>query len=355
MTARGAIVSALGAAVLFGASTPLASLLLSGLSPLMLAALLYLGSGIGLTALRALQPLYGARPAVGIRRHDWPWLAGSIISGGILAPTLLMVGLSRAGAAGTSLLLNLEPALTALLAWTVFREHAGQRLIVGMVLIIAGCVVLGAGGSAPGSSVSLMGAGAADACIALACLGWALDNNLTRRISHVDASYLASIKGLAAGTTNLLLALLAGQSLPSIPITLGALLIGLFCFGLSLVLFIRAMRGLGSARAGAYFAAAPFIGAAIAVLWLHAPAPVWFWIAAALMAAGIWLHLTEDHEHEHLHEGMTHAHAHTHDLHHQHAHAFAWNGVEPHVHEHAHPQLRHRHAHYPDLHHRHRH
>lgn len=342
--------AALAAAVLFGASTPLASVLLAGVSPLMLAALLYLGSGIGLSALRALQSLRGPRTAPTLQRRDWPWLAGSIVAGGIFAPTLLMIGLLRAGAAGTSLLLNLEPALTALLAWTVFHEHAGRRLILGMILIVAGCIVLGVGGGD-----LAYGAPVADTCIALACLGWALDNNLTRRISHADATYLASLKGLAAGATNLLLALIAGHSLPALALALGGLLVGFFCFGLSLVLFIVAMRGLGSARAGAYFAAAPFIGAGIAVLWLHTPTSVWFWVAAVLMAAGIWLHLTEDHEHEHLHEDMTHAHAHTHDPHHQHAHAFAWDGAEPHVHEHAHPWLRHRHAHYPDLHHRHRH
>jgi drug/metabolite transporter (DMT)-like permease len=342
MKPRTAIATSLAAAVLFGASTPMASRLASDLPPLMLAALLYLGSGAGLGAIRLLRHR-GARTATGVGPRDWPWLAGSIVAGGMLAPVLLMIGLVRTQAAQASLLLNLEPAFTALLAWTVFREHAGGRLILGMVLIVAGGMVLGGGHAG------------VNVWIALACLCWAIDNNLTRRISHADALFVAALKGSVAGATNLLLSLSIGQALPPAALLGTTMLVGLFGYGVSLVLFIIALRELGAARAGAYFATAPFIGAGIAVLWLHSPASPAFWVAATLMAVGVWLHISEDHEHEHQHETLAHRHAHTHDAHHQHAHPAGWHGEEPHVHEHEHARLRHRHAHFPDLHHRHDH
>jgi drug/metabolite transporter (DMT)-like permease len=260
-----------------------------------------------------------------------------------------MYGLARSDAASASLLLNLEAVLTAVIAWTVFRENVDRRIFAGMAAIVAGGVLLSAG-AAPRAGASL---GAA--LVAAACLAWAIDNNLTRRVSGSDAAALACLKGLAAGLVNLALALALGVPLPGPAGWLGAGVLGFLGYGLSLALFIVALRHLGTARTGAYFSVAPFFGAALAIALLGERPQAAFWLAAALMALGVWLHLSERHEHEHAHEAMQHEHEHVHDAHHQHAHDFAWDGREPHTHPHRHEPMVHAHPHFPDLHHRHRH
>lgn len=339
---RAAIGYALASAVLFGASTPLAKLLVGDVPPLMLAGLLYLGSGVGLFAWRSIRR---ERPG-NLSRADLPWLAGAIVAGGIAGPALLMYGLARSEASTASLLLNLEGVFTALIAWMVFRENVDRRVFAGMVLIIAGGVALSWSGAPSASGASL---------IAAACLAWSIDNNLTRRVSGGDAVTIAGLKGLAAGSVNLALGLAQGASLPAAPVWAAAAALGLVGYGISLVLFVIALRHLGTARTGAYFSVAPFFGAAIAFVVLPETASAAFWIAAVLMAAGVWLHLSERHEHPHSHEQLKHSHEHVHDEHHRHAHGFAWDGREPHSHEHEHGGLRHSHPHYPDLHHRHGH
>ena len=341
---RRAIAYALLSAALFGASTPLAKIFVGSIPPLALAGLLYLGSGVGLGAWLLLR-----RPVMALAVRDVPWLAAAIIAGGIVGPALLMYGLARTDAASASLLLNLEAVLTAALAWVVFRENVDRRVFAGMAAIVAGGVVL-SWQQAPN------GAGAAGpALIGAACLAWALDNNLTRRVSGGDAVMLAALKGLVAGATNLALALALGSRLPAPGAIVGAGLVGLLGYGVSLVLFIMALRDLGTARTSAYFSIAPFFGASLALLVLGEQPATAFWIAAALMGAGVWLHVTERHEHEHVHEPVTHTHEHAHDSHHRHNHAPGWDGREPHTHVHEHGRLMHRHPHYPDLHHRHGH
>jgi drug/metabolite transporter (DMT)-like permease len=342
------ILAALGAAVLFGASTPFAKLLAMRISPALLAGLLYLGSGAGLWLIRIVRDRRIGWPRMGAR--DWGCLAAAIVVGGVLGPVLLMIGLTLTSASAAALLLNLVTVLTSALAWAVFREGVGRRVVLGMLLIVAGGVVLG--GPMPAAA---QGSVAGAAAVGGACLCWALDNNLTRLVAAPDALFVAGTKGLAAGITNLALALILGASLPAPPLLLSAMAVGLIGYGASLVLYVTALRGVGAARTGACFAVAPFVGAAIAVFAFGEPASPVFWIAAALMAAGVWLHLTEHHQHEHTHEAMAHTHSHRHDEHHRHAHHFAWDGSEPHVHEHAHEPITHRHPHYPDLHHGHRH
>jgi drug/metabolite transporter (DMT)-like permease len=340
--------AALAAAALFGASTPFAKTLVGEQSPLLIAGLLYLGSGIGLAVVRLLRDRGWSFPQM--TRSEWMWLLAAIAFGGALGPALLMIGLRETPAGTASLLLNLEAVLTAVLAWWVFKENADRRIVLGMVLIVAGGVVL-AWPSALAGTATLLG----PLAIAAACLCWAIDNNLTRKVSATDAMFLASIKGLVAGTANTALALIAGASAPSAPSIVAAGLIGFFGYGVSLVLFVVALRGLGSAHTGAYFSTAPFLGAALAIGVFHEPASVGFWAAALLMGAGVWLHLTEHHEHEHTHEALFHDHPHVHDEHHQHAHEFPWDGVEPHTHPHEHAPMTHSHPHYPDIHHQHRH
>ncbi|MEK6242987.1 MAG: DMT family transporter [Pseudomonadota bacterium] len=344
------VASALGAAALFGASIPFAKLLLGEVSPLVLAAALYLGSGIGLAAWIAVRArLPGRAPAAPIARPDWPWIAAAIAAGGVAGPILLMQGLARTDASTASLLLNLEAVMTAAIAWTVFRENVDRRVFAGMAAIVAGGVLLSADAAprteSPGGAL----------LIAAACLAWALDNNLTRRVSGGDAATLACVKGLVAGTVSLALAWALAAPLPTAAGWIGAGLLGFLGYGVSLVLFIVALRNLGTARTGAYFSVAPFFGAALALAMLGERPGTAFWLAAGLMALGVWLHLSEHHEHAHVHEELEHAHEHVHDAHHRHAHDSPWDGREPHVHPHRHEALSHFHPHYPDLHHRHTH
>jgi drug/metabolite transporter (DMT)-like permease len=339
---------ALLAAALFGASTPFVKLLVGDVSALMLAGLLYLGSGIGLTTAR-LARNRGWRPG-GLAGAEWLWFGGAIAFGGMLGPLLLVVGLAGTAAGTASLLLNLEAVLTALLAWIVFREHAERRIVLGMALIVAGGIAL----SWPAGDAGI-GSLAGPLAIAGACLCWAIDNNLTRKVSASDALFIAGMKGLVAGSVNLGLALAFGQALPAWPLAGAAMSVGLLGYGLSLVFFVRALRELGTARTGAYFSTAPFVGAALALVLLNEPTPAPFWLAALLMGIGVWLHLTERHGHTHIHDALAHTHAHLHDAHHRHEHDFSWDGREPHAHPHAHAPISHSHRHFPDIHHRHGH
>lgn len=346
------VISALAAAALFGASTPFAKLLLGAFPPVALAGLLYAASGVGLLSwfgLRRFVSHHTTREA-SLGRHDLPWLAGAIAAGGIVAPVLLMWGLAATTAASAALLLNLEGVFTALLAWFVFHENVDRRIALGMGLIVLAGVLLSWDGESGTYGLSL---GAA--AIAAAGLGWAIDNNLTRGVSAADPVQIAGIKGLVAGVVNLGIAAAAGWTPPPLSVLLAGATVGLLGYGISLALFVRALRDIGTARTGAYFSTAPFMGAGLSLLLLHETPGLLFWPAAALMAAGVWLHLTERHAHEHVHERLVHRHAHVHDAHHRHEHDFPWDGGEPHTHVHEHRPLVHSHPHYPDIHHRHRH
>ena len=338
--------AALGAALLFGVGTPLAKLLLAGTDPWLLAGLLYAGSGLGLALWRALRPPAArARFAPG----DGPWLAGAVLAGGVAGPVLLMWGLAHMPASTAALLLNAESVFTAVIAWVVFRENVDRRIFAGMVAIVAGAVVLTWPREAD------FGALLPPLAVLGACLAWGIDNNLTRKVSLADATSIAAIKGLVAGATNLALALALGAAWPSAALLAGALVVGFLAYGVSLVLFVVALRHLGAARTGAYFGVAPFFGALVAVILIVEPVTATLLAAGALMAIGVWLHLSERHEHEHGHEPLEHEHEHRHDAHHLHEHADGAAPGEPHTHPHRHAPLRHRHPHYPDAHHRHDH
>ena len=348
------VAAAMGAALLFGASVPLAKPLLAHTSPWMLAALLYLGSGVGLALLRVLR----RQPLQALQGTEWRWLAGAIVAGGMLGPVLLMLGLANMPAAHASLLLNAEGVLTALLAWVVFRENVDRRVALGMLVIVVGGLVLAwpAGGrSTLASETAALGLWPALAVIG-ACLAWAVDNNLTRKVSLSDASQIAMLKGLVAGATNLVIALALGATWPAAPLVGGAGLRGFFCYGASLTLFVVALRHLGTARTGAYFSVAPFLGAVLAVAWLGEPVTWPMALAGGLMAMGVALHLAERHEHPHTHTPQRHTHAHRHDDgHHDHTHGAGEAGTGWHTHSHQHAVLTHAHAHFPDAHHRHTH
>ncbi len=339
------ILSGLGSAILFGASTPLAKVLVGIIDPWLLAGPLYLGSGLGLSAYRFIAPCDSAP----LSKPEWLWLGGAILSGGVMGPVLLMIGLTTTPSGTASLLLNAEGVLTALLAWFVFKENFDRRIALGMVAIIGGAIILSWNDKA--DITGFLG----PLCIIGACLCWAVDNNLTRKVSLSDPVQIASLKGLVAGSVNTVLALgFTHAQWPDVASIGAAALLGLFGYGISLVLFVIGLRHLGTARAGAYFSAAPFVGALIAILFLGEAVTERFVFAAILMAIGVCIHLIEDHEHDHKHDDIEHDHSHSHDdSHHAHAHETPVKGE--HSHSHRHQPIRHSHPHYPDSHHRHTH
>jgi drug/metabolite transporter (DMT)-like permease len=345
---RTGILLALMSAILFGASTPFAKLLLGSVDPWTMAGLLYLGAGVGLAAVHLSRGVLRL-PAIEapLRRSDLPWLTLVIASGGIAGPLLLMFGLTRTDAAGASLLLNLEGLATMGIAWVVFHENVDRRLLLGAFCILGGAALL----SWHGQSSFQWGA----MLIVGACLCWGIDNNLTRKLSSADPVQIAMLKGLVAGTVNLLLALANGAVLPQMGVLLAVCAVGFLGYGVSLAMFVLGLRHLGAARTSAYFSLAPFVGALLAVVMLDEPLSVELLFSGGLMALGLWLHLAERHEHQHVHEAMEHEHRHRHDEHHHHTHGPDDPPGEPHTHWHRHPPLVHRHPHYPDLHHRHGH
>ena len=338
---------ALVAAILFGAATPLSKLLLGAVDPWLLAGILYLGAGAGLAVVKWGRPLIGLPSAeAALQRSDLPWLTAVVLFGGMLGPLLLMLGLARTSAASGALLLNLEGLATMAIAWVVFRENVDRRLLLGAAAILCGAILL----SWNGQGFRLDAGGL---LIAAACLCWGIDNNLTRKLSSADPVQIAMIKGLVAGCVNFALALWLGAVLPDARFLVAGAVVGFLGVGVSLVLFMLGLRHLGTARTGAYFSLAPFIGAILALMLFNEALTVSLMAAGVLMALGLWLHLSERHDHMHLHESLEHDHLHSHDDHHQLTHDGSF--TEPHSHWHRHEPLRHKHAHYPDLHHRHGH
>ena len=340
------VLQALFAGLTFGLSAPISKLLLTTLSPLLLAGLLYLGAGVFLSTVRLLRRDRRAE-GLGLTTAQWATLAGAVVIGGVLAPPLLMWGLSHTPASSTALLLNLEVAFTALLAAIMFREHLGGRIAAATALMMLGGMWLTWTGGRTDLSLPAL-------AVAVACALWALDNNLTRLISDLDAVFLAQVKGLVAGAVNLGFALYLGHHFPGWISSLLALVLGAVSYGSSLVLFILAMRALGAARTAAYFALAPFFGAAGGVILVGEPLSSRLLVAAGLMGAGAVLLVLERHGHPHRHKAGIHTHRHVHDEHHQHRHE-GWEGKEPHVHPHATGPFEHEHPHTPDLHHGHGH
>jgi len=345
-------VLALSSAFLFGASTPVAKLLLGIADPLLLAGLLYLGSGAGLALVATGGRSLGlGRSEAPLRAGDLPWLGAIVFFGGILGPALLMSGLTLTPASTGALLLNTEGLATMAIAWVVFRENVDRRIFSGAMAILAGALLLSwPEGASAGPRFNW-----GSVLIVLACVSWGIDNNLTRKLSAADPLQIAIIKGVAAGAVNLALALAGGAPSPGLRTVAAAAAVGFFGYGVSLVLFVLGLRHLGAARTGAYFSTAPFIGAALA-LPLFGETPTFALMGAALlMGIGVYLHLAEAHDHEHLHKPLEHEHRHVHDIHHQHEHAPDAPPGEPHSHWHRHARVLHKHPHYPDLHHRHQH
>jgi len=336
--------------VLFGLSAPLAKVLLADAKPLVLSGLLYLGAGVGLLLLPiALPRLRSRRSETPLRRADIGLLVAIIAAGGVVGPLLLLTGLSRISGLVGSLVLNLEAPFTVLLAVLVFGEHLGFREAAAATVILLGVLLLSSVGQ--GGESGLLGV----ASIAAACLSWAVDNNLTQRLSLRDPVAVARTKSLGAGAVSLMLALVLGERLPIAAHVGPALLLGFASYGVSLVLAVEAMRLLGAAREAALFAVAPFAGALAAVPILGDHLGARELVAMLALAIGVVVLLREEHGHVHTHAVLEHEHGHIHDEHHEHAHSASDPSGEPHAHPHRHDPVTHHHAHSSDLHHRHRH
>src|SRR5262249_32415934 len=347
---RTAAIYALLSAALFGVSMPAAKLLIGSIHPVTLAGLLYCGAGIGVAVLRRFVPsIVTGAPKIAVSRSELPWRAGAMGAGGVFGPFLLIFGLARTDAAAASLLFTLEGAATALMAWFIFHENFDRRIAIGMASLIAGAAVL-SWSSAP-TFDSIFG----PLAIVGACVAWGLDNNLTRKVSLADPLQIAMLKGLIAGPFNLVLGLGISHEIPSVSGILLTGIVGFLGYGVSLALFVIALRDLGTARTGAYFSTAPFIGSAVAVVVLGGPLTAPLLAAGTLLALGVGLHLTEHHDHEHVHEPLMHAHPHVHDTHPRHTHSASDPPGEPHTHSHKHGPVRHTHPHVPNMHHTHRH
>ncbi|MCC6778219.1 MAG: EamA family transporter [Hyphomicrobiales bacterium] len=348
---RTGVICALSSAALFGLSTPAAKILVGSVHPAILAGLLYCGAGLGTAVLRRLLRLAGTSraPEVALSRSGVPWLLGAVFFGGIVGPLLLMIGLTQTDAATASLLLTLEGVATAFIAWFIFHENFDRRIALGMGLLMAGAIILAWSG-AP-SIRAVVG----PLAIVSACAAWGLDNNLTRKVSLADPLQVVELKGLCAGPVNLIIGFSIGAALPALPEVAVAGVVGFVGYGVSLALFVVALRHLGTARTAAYFSTAPFVGSLAAIVLLAEPMTPQLVVAGLLMGTGVWLHVTEQHAHVHAHEAMTHAHPHVHDAHHRHAHSVSDPPGEPHTHVHIHEPMRHSHSHAPDMHHTHRH
>jgi len=341
----GFIFQALLAALFFGASAPISKLLLGDVHPVLMAAFLYLGSGIGISLTRLLQRISSNEREAGIKSPDIKWLAGAIISGGIAAPIILMISLKNTPASTASLLLNFECVATTLIAMLIFKEAISRRAWIAIAVITLASILLSTNfGNSWGMSLGAFG-------VILACALWGVDNNFTRNISAKDPLTIVAWKGLISGIFSLLLGLLLGQRLPTLTSILSILLLGFLSYGLSTMLFIYSMRGLGAARTSALYGTAPLAGVLLSIVILGELPSLLFIMAAIIMVGGALLLINEEHAHSHVHTVLFHEHSHRHDDHaHKHDQV---DGV--HSHEHEHPAEEHEHGHMPDIHHRHGH
>lgn len=340
--------SAILSALLFGMSPVACKAIVGDMPPSLLAGLLYAGSALGLTGVVFLKPTRDHEALRSLAPRQWVNLAGAIVAGGIVAPLFLAYGIRNGTAAEVSLLLNFESVATTLIAWLIFHEHIGPRVWTGKVLIIGASVIVVLAGS-EGLRLSIPGLS-----VLAACVFWGLDNNLTRELETIPASSLACIKGWFAGAFNVLLFCILFRS-PVTPFQVtAALVVGALSYGVSLVLFIHALREIGAARTSTWFASGPFIGTLLAVAFLGERPPSQYWLAALIMISGMLLLSLEVHAHRHQHENQAHSHPHDHDGHHQHGHGHGVpSGTHDHFHEHS--PIAHTHAHWPDIHHRHGH
>lgn len=338
------------AALFFGCVAPGSKLLSKSVPPQSMAGLMYFFAGLGLLLVLLMRKNIRVECSR-IQKQDYKWFVFATIFGGISGPAFLTYGITHMSGSSASLFLNLEAVLTSLIAWFVLREHFEKKIVYGMVFIVLGCLILTLNSTSSSGVDTMLGF----TLIAMACLSWGIDNNVTRNISHLNPLLIACFKGLIAGGTNLFLGFLVGEHLSVNIELLQVGIIGFLGIGISLVAVIVSLRLIGTARTGAIFSTAPFIGSLISVIFLKESLSLPFAIALLLMVIGLWCHLSESHAHEHTHTELTHSHEHIHDDHHCHEHSASDAYGVPHIHRHTHAQLTHTHAHFPDIHHQHDH
>jgi len=345
-----AILMALLAAALYGISAPAAKLLLGEMPPLLLAALLYLGAGIGMLTINLLRRFRRTGPIEArLTRRELPFVLGMIVLD-IAAPIFLMIALTLTTAANASLLNNFEIVATSIIALVVFKEAIGRRMWLAIGLITLASLLLSF------ADISSFSFSTGSIFVILACVCWGLENNCTRQLSSKDPQQIVVIKGFGSGLGALLIALANSQFQAHLVYIVLAMLLGFLAYGLSIYFYILAQRTLGAARTSAYYAVAPFIGVLISIVIFGQKITGLFIAAAVLMAAGAFFAATEYHRHLHRHDPVTHEHRHSHsDGHHAHQHQQPDDQLAEHSHLHTHESVEHTHRHTPDTHHTHQH
>ena len=340
------IVVGLISAALFGVSTPLSKALLSQLTPLQLAGLLYLGGALGVAPL-VLWKIHRGEQRLRMDRRNAMLLAGAVMLGGLLGPVLLLMGLRASTAGSVALVLNLEMAWTALLGLLLFGESLRRLGILGVVGIVVSGVLISADGGWPGTVAGLL--------VAAACLCWGFDNHFTALIDGITPFHSTFVKGSVAGTVNLLLGLASAPFVASWEVVVAALAVGTLAYGVSIALYISSAQMLGATRAQGLFATAPFIGAGCSFLFLHEEFGFLYFVGAAVLVPAVVALTIAQHSHLHRHERVEHIHSHSHDDdHHLHSHDDTLSS-DRHTHWHRHDERDHSHPHWPDIHHRHQH
>ena len=340
------IAFAILAAMCYGVSAPFSKILLDEIPPTQLAALLYLGAGLGMVLVNLFQR--GEQKEARVTREDLPYTIGMIVLD-IAAPILLMFGLTMTTSANAALLNNFEIVATSLIALFIFKEAIGKRMWIAIACITLASMILSFEdiGSFSFSFGSLL--------VLAACLCWGLENNCTRMLSLKNPIQIVILKGLGAGGGALLIVLATTGFVNHALYNVYALLLGFFAFGLSIFFYIKAQRDLGAARTSAYYAIAPFVGAALSFLIFRDSITILFAIALLIMIVGAYLAAFEKHTHFHIHDMVEHDHRHSHEsLHHNHQHEEEIEGEE-HNHLHVHTPTTHEHEHTPDTHHSHFH
>ena len=339
------ILIALLSAILFGASTPAAKVLLENISPFTLAGLLYLGAALGVLPFS--KKKNNALEIKKIGKKNMLYLLGAIVFGGLVGPVLLLFGLDQASASSVSMWLNLELVATALLGFFIFKDHLGKFGWIGVVGTVIASVLLSQYEQSIGIYSLLL--------IFAACVCWGLDNHLAALIDRITPSQTTFWKGLFAGGTNLIIGLSIESSQLTVLVVVLALMVGIFAYGFSITLYILSAQNLGATRSQMIFASAPFFGVVLSVLLLGESITLITIAAMILLVISLIILFRDQHIHTHSHDMLEHKHLHHHhDKHHNHGHSND-KKVIYHNHWHTHEPVVHRHPHWPDIHHRHKH
>lgn len=336
------------AALLYGISSPISKLLLTKIPPTLMAALLYLGAGIGMACVNTYNiAMKKERLEAKMTMKEMPYIVGMILLD-IVAPIFLMLGLTMTASSNASLLNNFEIVATSLIALFIFKETIGKRMWIAVSLITLSSIILSV------NDYSSFSFSIGSIFVILACVSWGLENNCTRMLSLKDPLQIVVVKGFGSGLGSLIICFAIREYSLNWEYSLFALLLGFVSYGLSIFFYIKAQRNLGAARTSTFYATAPFIGVIISWIFLQEAITESFTVALIIMLFGTYFAVTEHHKHQHIHVSLTHEHKHNHqDGHHNHEHDYEIN--TEHSHEHTHEALEHNHAHLPDLHHRHVH